>query len=239
MKKPNFFQSALLGLFARDVAVVSVEAIGARFRLFTVAGDGLKDVDWRPGWKSKLDVETFTLRVYTPIRWDRDRGEVQYLAYVHGNGPGSLWAEMLNPGDVFKLAGPRHSLDFSNIARPAIFFGDETSIGVAASFGATVSGFKGISFLFEADSTAEAGQALTRLGLGRVQIVERQSNDAHHGAVEAALAALMEKERPASFILTGKAGSIQHLNRALRQRGVSSAQLMVKAYWSPGKVALD
>jgi NADPH-dependent ferric siderophore reductase len=43
----------------------------------------------------------------------------------------------------------------------------------------------------------------------------------------------------ASFILTGKATSIQRLQRALKAQGVPRSRLLTKAYWAPGKTGLD
>ncbi|HTN62803.1 MAG TPA: hypothetical protein VL147_14870 [Devosia sp.] len=40
-------------------------------------------------------------------------------------------------------------------------------------------------------------------------------------------------------MLTGKASSIQKLNRALRSHGILSPQLKTEAYWAPGKTGLD
>jgi NADPH-dependent ferric siderophore reductase len=43
----------------------------------------------------------------------------------------------------------------------------------------------------------------------------------------------------ASFVLTGKAGTIQHVRQGLRQLAVPASRIVAKAYWAPGKTGLD
>ena len=43
----------------------------------------------------------------------------------------------------------------------------------------------------------------------------------------------------ASFVLTGKAGTIQALRQRLRLLSVPAARVITKAYWAPGKAGLD
>jgi len=43
----------------------------------------------------------------------------------------------------------------------------------------------------------------------------------------------------ASFVLTGKAGTIQQLRRELKRLGVPGSRIATKAYWAPGKTGLD
>lgn len=43
----------------------------------------------------------------------------------------------------------------------------------------------------------------------------------------------------ATFILTGKAQTIQRVRADLKKLGVPPRQIMTKAYWAPGKVGLD
>jgi hypothetical protein len=43
----------------------------------------------------------------------------------------------------------------------------------------------------------------------------------------------------ASFVLTGKAGTIQRLRQRLKQHNVASRRIVTKAYWAPGKIGLD
>lgn len=43
----------------------------------------------------------------------------------------------------------------------------------------------------------------------------------------------------ATFVLTGKASSIQHWRRALGALRVPAARIITNAYWAPGKTGLD
>jgi hypothetical protein len=55
--------------------------------------------------------------------------------------------------------------------------------------------------------------------------------------MEAALPALAVTD--ATFVLTGKASTIQRLRQSLTRQAVSSRRIVTKAYWAPGKAGLD
>jgi hypothetical protein len=40
-------------------------------------------------------------------------------------------------------------------------------------------------------------------------------------------------------VFSGKSSTIHHLSRSLKMQGRTPSQLMVKAFWAPGKQGLD
>jgi NADPH-dependent ferric siderophore reductase len=169
-------------------------------------------------------------RTYTPITWDNDRGMVELLAYCHGHGHGSAWAASAQPGAEHQLLGPRSSLSLEGIGGEAVFFGDETSIALAAAFSTTLPGHR-IHHVLKASDKAEVHAALDHLRLV-ADVGERQADDGHLDALMERMAGLAKPDTV--FILSGKASSIQRCTHMLKAAKVPASRLRVKAYWAPG-----
>lgn len=226
---------ALRRLLMRPAAVVANEELSHRFRLITIEGPALAGVAWTPGQKIQIAMgSAFMTRTYTPIEWNAVAGRTCILGYAHGEGPGSAWVRDGQPGDACDIFGPRGSLDASRLPGPLALFGDETAIGLAYAL-ARQDRF--VTSHFEVDDADDACRAAEQLGLERVALYPRRPDEAHVAGMEAALPPLLAAD--ASFVLAGKAGTVQLLRQALKRAGVPSARVLTKAYWAPGKTGLD
>ncbi|WP_428686397.1 siderophore-interacting protein [Reyranella sp.] len=224
-------------LFMRHATVTAVETIADRFRLITLEGPALAGIAWTPGQKIQIAMgSAFVARTYTPIEWDPVAGRTRILGYAHGDGPGSAWVRDLEPGDACDIFGPRHSLDLSAVAGPLALLGDETSIGLARAL-LSHDRTGTIACLFEVDDVDASRRIMARLGLDDVTLFGRTEDGAHIEGIEAALPAL-DAAGP-TFVLTGKASTIQRLRLALKRRAVPATRIVAKAYWAPGKAGLD
>jgi NADPH-dependent ferric siderophore reductase len=67
-------------------------------------------------------------RDYTPRRHDPHTRELDIEFVLHGDGPGSNWAEQAKPGDVLNIAGPRGSFVISPDFDWYLLIGDSTAI---------------------------------------------------------------------------------------------------------------
>ncbi len=227
----------LVRLLMRRATVVAVEQLAEPFRLITLEGPELAGVTWTAGQKIQIAMgSAFMARTYTPIRWDAAAGRTDILAYAHGDGPGSAWVRGVRPGDMCDLFGPRPSLDVRGLSGRLAVFGDETAIGLAHAL-ANEDPARPVACHFEVGDVDGARQVVARLGLGPARLFARRADDAHLEAVEAALPALAAAGT--SFVLTGKAGTVQQLRQALKRHAVPSARTAAKAYWAPGKTGLD
>lgn len=232
-RRDGFLTAAALKLLTRAGEVASIETLTPHFRMVHLKGAGLKGVSWSPGHKVQLRLGGLTFRTFTPIDWDSVAGTTRFLAYLHGDSPAARWLNALTPGVEVLIHGPRKSLVLDDVGTPALFAGDETSIGPAASL-ARASG--GVRFLFEANDPAESQAVMEMLGVQGAEIVERLPGDMHYAALCAAADA---GGVPATAVVAGKAQTVQALVKTLRARGLTSARLRTKAYWSPGKAGLD
>lgn len=234
--QPGYVTRTLLRWLMRPARIAAVKPLSAHFRLIDIEGDALKDIAWAVGQKLQIAMGTgMTTRTYTPISWEAGQGRTRLLAFAHGDGPGSRWIEGLRQGDACQFFGPRRSLDFSGLAAPLVLFGDETSFALAAALRAAAA--RGVTCLFEVGEIAESRSVLEATGLGDATLIERVANNAHLGEIATKVAELGGSG--ASFVLTGKAQSIQHVSRALKTMGVGPSRVKAKAYWAPGKTGLD
>jgi NADPH-dependent ferric siderophore reductase len=236
-RAPGRLSRALVRMFMRHATVAACETIADRFRLVTLEGPALAGVAWTPGQKMQIAMgSAFVARTYTPIEWDPVAGRTRILGYAHGDGPGSAWVRGLEPGDECDIFGPRHSLDLSAVTASLAIFGDETSIGLAYVLlcqdrSGTVVG------RFEVDDVEASRRVTVHLGLDNATLFGRTEGDAHLEAMEETLPALVAAG--ATFVLTGKASTIQRLRQGLKRQAVPATRIVSKAYWAPGKVGLD
>jgi len=236
--RAGFLESAVQKLFMRRARVDAVDDLSAHFRMIALTGEGLQGADWTPGDKVQIQLGSWTQRTYTPLHWDPIEGRTRILAYLHGDGPGTVWARAARAGDVCHLFGPRKSIDLGRLQPPAVLFGDETSIGLAAALHATAT-TDGIELLFESSNPSESVQVTDTLGLSKAQHCARSDGQGLSPDLERRLLSLVEAHHPAGFALTGKSTSIQQIRQLLRRHGFSAAHFQTRAYWAPGKRGLD
>lgn len=236
-KAPGRLSKALIGLFMKRGTVVAIDDVADRFRLVTLEGAALRGVAWIPGQKVQIAMgSAFVARTYTPIEWDSAAGLTRILGYGHGDGPGSAWLAGLKVGNECDLFGPRNSLAIHQLIGPLAVFGDETSVGLAYALARQDRG-RAISCYFEVGDVAGAEQVGTTLDLENVTLFAQRGDDTHLAQMESVLPNLIEAG--ASFVLTGKAGTVQRLRQELKRLGVSANRVATKAYWAPGKTGLD
>jgi ferric-chelate reductase (NADPH) len=234
---PGPVMRTLLRWLMRPARVAAVETLSPHFRLLHLEGEALRNIAWTVGQKVQVSMGSGLIaRTYTPISWDADSGRTRMLTFAHGDGPGSRWASGLREDDICQFFGPRRSLDLSGLESPVVLFGDETSFGLAAALRDSPQA-DGAIHVFETSDVAESRPVLETIGLGEATLIERTADDAHLAAAEAEMLRLTASG--ASFVLTGKASSIQRISRALKAVGVVSSRVKTKAYWAQGKVGLD
>lgn len=229
-------QSAFNKLVARTATVRKVEAVGAEFRLVTLAGEDLEDRTWTAGDMIQIAFAGWESRAYTPLSFDPRTGSLTFLGYVHGNGIGSAWLASLEAGGPCVFVGPRSAVNLNAARRPAIFFGDETSFSTAAAMQSTAAGSQDVTFLFEVSAIESARAALDRIGLsGAVTLTLREEGDRHLDHVGDRVLDAFRRVPGTHGVLTGRAASIQWLYKSLRKSGVSAKQVTNVAYWAPGR----
>ena len=236
-RPPSRLSRAFVRMFMRHATASACETIGDNFRLITLEGPALAGVAWTPGQKIQIAMgSAFVTRTYTPIEWDAVAGRISILGYDHGDGPGSAWVRGVKFGSECDIFGPRHSLDLSRTVGSLAIFGDETSIGLAHAL-LHHARARVVACRFEVDNVEASRCVTVRLGLDDAVLSGRSKSDMHLKEMEAALPALAAAG--ATFVLTGKAGTIQRMRQELKRQAVPAERIVAKAYWAPGKTGLD
>lgn len=238
-KPPSRLANAITRLVTRSATLSESRLLDERFRLVTLSGESLRGVRWTPGQKVQVAVGGWAYRTFTPLSWDAVNGSTQLLLFLHGQAPAAAWGRALNVGDSCALFGPRASLDLDALERPALLFGDETSFALAHAMRFTARGADGVRVVLEVTSKSVAEGVLGHLGIADAELIERRPDDSHLSEVEELAVNHLQARSIKSCALSGKASSIQRLNKRLRSLGLSSRQVRTRAYWAPGKVGLD
>ncbi|MFZ6639846.1 siderophore-interacting protein [Undibacterium sp. TC4M20W] len=237
-KSAGMFESMMLKMFTHRAKIVEIEELGPAFRIITLAGDALLDLAWTPGDKIQIQFGGWVQRTYTPMDWDAKSGRTRILVYLHSDSPGVQWARAARPGDECVFFGPRKSVRLAHPQAGVLFFGDETSLGLAVALSSQVSA-PAMQMLFEVSVPADAMAVIDRLNMGGAQLVARLGSDAHFTTLEEHMAALLQEHPGADIVLTGKAATIQCMQRLLKHHGVAASRRQSKAYWATGKTGLD
>jgi len=228
IKRAGLFEATVQKLFTRSAHVLEIVELGSSFRLITLGGDALRGVDWTPGDKIQVQLGGWVQRTYTPIEWDGVAGRTRILVCLHAPGPGTAWVRQLQTGDPCIFFGPRKSIQ---AGRSTIVVGDETSLGLAAAL-------SGLALL-EVASAVATQPVLDHLSLHAVQLTAWIDGGGHFAELETRIAALLMIDPAAEIVLTGRASTIQHISRFLKQTEMGSGRRHSKAYWASGKTGLD
>ena len=240
--EPGFVGQAVLRLMTHETRVDAVHALSPRFRLVSLRGDALRRIARVPGDKVQVRVGGMAFRTFTPLRRGEGDDSLELLGYMHGSAPAARWLAGLAPGDRCHVLGPRRSMDLAAIDRSTVFVGDETSLALALALCGTPLGGLDTHFVFEVDDAAEVRAVLEAMGRGMLHhawLVERRPDGAHLAEVEAALVRYARADSFRQYVLSGRSLTIQRLQRTLKSAGAKPSQMLTKAYWAPGKIALD
>lgn len=232
----SLLESAGVGLLTRSARVADVRVLSEHYRRIRLEGELLRKRRWTPGDTVRLVLPGWNRRCYTPVSWDGKRGSVDFIAYVHGGGPGSEWAASVRVGDECQVRGPRGAIDLPGVGTPAVLFGDETSLTSAAALRALDVRTR---IVLEVTSISESANALAALGITDAVLLARTADDRQLDEIARLLIAHLRSDESTGAALTGNAISIQRLYKTLRREGFSARRMTNHAYWAPGKKGLE
>jgi NADPH-dependent ferric siderophore reductase len=217
-RMPKWMGDAVENLMASKfltVTVTEVEYLSREVKRICFAGD-LSKADCFPGYAVSFRVSALDHRDYTPVLFTKDTCEI--IFHIHGNGPGSAFADRLQVGDVTKMLIPRGRKLYRK-GSDHVFFGDESSIGTCKAIMQEVP----CTGIFELDEINR--EVPGKLGMA-----------AHIIAKGGTLMPPVNDKL--TYVLTGNGASIQSFRKLLREQGVSNNQIITKAYWIAGKKGL-
>lgn len=205
--------------------IVSNEQLSPHFHLLTIKGRNLKK-EWIPGQKIQIQLKDDEMRSYTPCSWDSKAGVMQTLVYMHGKGPGALWARDAKAQTKVTVLGPKKSLKLDEETKRVIFFGDETTFGLAHAIKTNMPDIK-FHFFLEASDTNESSSVLKRFDLGEALLVSLSQLD----LISKEMAKLFSEDKSIKIVLSGKQQSIVALREKLYSQNIPAASIGTKVYW--------
>jgi NADPH-dependent ferric siderophore reductase len=203
-------------------------------RRVTVAAGSMTGVPIRPAQDVELLLrEPSGRRVkrrYTIRNARPDDGELDLDVLLHGDGPGSRWAQTAQPGDEVEFQGPRGKLELRN-APWHLLVGDESAVpAIAAICDALQPDEAAIALVEVRDAADEVPIAASTRWLHR--------GPAAPGTPELLAAALDELDLPdgaGHAYLMGESRAMVTLRGVVEARGVAHDSIFVKGYWNIGR----
>jgi ferric-chelate reductase (NADPH) len=206
--------------------IIANEQITPHFHLLTIKGKPLTKVKWSAGDKVKLSVGSDETRSYTPLSWDIDNGVMRTLIYMHAKGPGALWARDVKAQTQVMVLGPKSSVKIDPDTKTVIFFGDETTIGLAHALKKNITQTR-FHFFFESDVLNESLTVLQKFDLPEASLVTLEKFD----VIAEEMKALYLQEQNLKIILSGKQQSIVAVRERLYAMGIPENVISKKVYW--------
>lgn len=205
--------------------IVSNEQLSPHFNLLTIQGKNLRK-EWIPGQKIQIQLKDDQMRSYTPCSWDSKAGVMQTLVYMHGKGPGALWARDAKAQNKVIVLGPKKSLKLEEETKTVIFFGDETTFGLAHAIKKYIPGMK-FHFFMEASDTDESSAILKKFNLEEALLVSLEQLD----SIAQEISKIYSLDSSVRIVLSGKQQSIVALRTKLYALNVAATAIGTKVYW--------
>jgi NADPH-dependent ferric siderophore reductase len=215
-----------------QTTVTDLVTLSPRMRRITLSSPQIGQRDWPLGCDIAVvlaEADREIRRRYTVRSVDGDRLLVD--AVLHGHGPGSSWAQQLQPGDPVTFFGPRGQLTLAE-ADWLLAVTDESGLpAIAALAEAAEATGRPMTVLAEIAELTERYPLPT--GIGEVQWLPRDGRPA--GYPDLLAAALDRLQLPAGTgygYLLGESRAVVGLRDQLGRRGLPRDAVYAKGYWN-------
>jgi len=164
-------------------------------------------------------------RKYSVFRFHPERGEIELLVYLHGQGPGSHWAAGLQAGDSVWFRGFTGRITLDTQAATHWFLGDETTLApfaaIAAAAGSRCEG------VIEGNGKVQA--LLETLWLPFTSVPRKPGSDSRLIGIARTLDL---PEVNTTIYVAGAARTVAAVNYVLlHERGIDADRVRRKNFW--------
>ncbi|MCP9751600.1 siderophore-interacting protein [Ferruginibacter sp. HRS2-29] len=221
----------------RSVTITHIECLSTELKKIRFKGD-LSSVKFQAGQAVVFRIDGRNYRHYTPSFWDSEAGICDIVFHLHGNGPGQLFISKLKEGDHLRMGLPSGYNLYKRDSKYHFFFGDETTLGLFQSLKNLIN-TEDKHYIGVLELDAGSLHAPGQLGL-MLDVVPKAETKALHAIrfLDELEEELWELWKTGVFYLMGNARSIQVFRNALKQRGISSKNIVTQPYWVEGKAGL-
>ncbi len=228
----KFFKSSY-----HPTVVSEIEYYHKRFKRVRYQGEALKSIEWIPAQEVEFRVTDTEYRHYTPSVWNNTEGYVDVLFYLHGKGPGSLWADKLKVGDEVLLIGPGGKFVPKPEEKNIIMLGDETTL--SAFYGMQKFVAEDVETICVLEMNEEALDWHTKIGL-EATILETKTSQRGEKLylwTQKHLLQISERDKY-SYYISGNANTIKEISKLLINCEINPKLIYKKPYWKEGKKGL-
>lgn len=225
---------------AWKLTVIETSQVTPRTMSVSLAGEGIADMEWRPGQDLVLSLPQsdgdVARRHYTIRDLNREARRLDIDFVLHGDSPATRWIRSARPGDTLEAHGPRGRTRLAEDAERHIFVGDETCLPGIFAMAETLPRGARAHALIEVEGPAET-QTLASDGEVRIEWVFR------HGGAPGPSNLLLDRLRelgpsPArthAYVI-GETSNVRAQRHFLLESGFDRSQITAEGYWRPGRI---
>lgn len=217
-----------------NVRVITTTLISPQIKRIRFQGD-ISKWSFEIGYASVVRVSETEFRNYTVAFHDKEEGVFDILFHIHGEGVGSRYIDMLKANDELFISPPRGKDLYNPGLKQQFFFGDETSLGVAAAF-LPVLKKNGHQFRFYFELHDENREVPELLKLEEYTIFPKNNSFREEKWVAGLPFFKTDHREAANFALVGNVRSVQTFRKVLKDR--TQGTIHSQGYWLEGKKGL-
>ncbi|MGH2583501.1 MAG: siderophore-interacting protein [Dehalococcoidia bacterium] len=175
-------------------------------------------------------------RVYTPRRWNPTPRELEVEFVLHGDGPGSTWAEQAAPGATVVVAGPGGPYQIHPESRSFLIAGDHAALPAIVTILDVLPAAARADVYVEVEGAAEE-QALASRAQVDVTWLHGAGADPPGRRLEAAIRSAPLPEGSGRIFVACEATIMRDIRRhLLYERGLERGAVYTHGYWKQGEV---
>ncbi|MFN0257770.1 FAD-binding oxidoreductase [Pedobacter ureilyticus] len=218
-----------------SITISNVQLLSASLKRISFAGDFSK-INFPVGAYIDFRVNATDARRYTVSNVDIEKGILEIIVHLHGNGPGSNFMNGLRAGDVVDLNRPRSERNYyAKSAERLLIFGDETSLGLACAFLPELKKKKH-QFLYYLELDEENWNIPEQLGLENFVVFPKNGYFKNETWLDQLAIFQSKAWQEAHYVLTGNASSAQAFKKAIKRN--TKGKVFLHGYWLAGKKGL-
>ncbi|MGG5598583.1 siderophore-interacting protein [Myroides sp. C8-3] len=231
---PKWVSSLFGNALRPNMKIVEIIYLSTAIKQIRFKGD-ISKWNFQAGYANVIRINDTDFRNYSVAVYNLEESTFDMIFTLHGNGVGSDLIASLQVGDELFISLPRGKRLYESFVEQQLFFGDETSLGLACFLLPLFKENKQrFHFYFELNASNE--EVPQRLGLENFTIVPK--NNACKERTWMENMSLFEDPSwiNANFILTGNVNSVQQIRKTLKAK--KGGKICFQGYWLEGKKGL-
>ena len=177
-------------------------------------------------------------RTYTPRIWNAERRELTVDFLMHGDGPGSLWADATRPGRIAVVTGPGGAYRLDANAAWYLIGGDESAIPAIGTILEALPASARTSVFIETEDALEEQELSSPASFGVAWLHRDSTEGAEPGRLLESALKRADLWRGEGRVWVGcEAGVMRDIRRHLLfEGGLAREAIDTHGYWKQGVV---